>query len=87
MLWHGPGRTWRGRSREMLALALANMKNPRSVDVLIESLGDDDVAGHAVQALRKMKAKKAEPAIRPFIQHPKTWIRSEAKKALERMKE
>jgi len=75
-----------GRTREMLALALARMKNPRAVDALIESLDDEEVAGHAVMALRKMNAKKAESAMRPFTEHPKTWIRNEAKRALEKMK-
>ncbi|TME54493.1 MAG: HEAT repeat domain-containing protein [Chloroflexi bacterium] len=71
-----------GRAREMLALALGNMKTPRAVDVLIESLQDPELAGHAVKALGKLKAKKAESAIRPFTSHEKAWVRAEAKKAL-----
>jgi hypothetical protein len=71
-----------GRAREMLALALANMKTPRAADVLVESLQDPVLAGHAVKALGKLKSRKAESAIRPFTTHPKAWIRAEAKKAL-----
>ena len=71
-----------GRAREMLALALSNMKTPRAVDVLIEALHDPVLAGHAIKALGKLKSRKAESAIRPFTTHPKAWIRAEAKKAL-----
>ena len=71
-----------GLAREMLAVALANMKTPRAVDVLIESLGDPELAGHAVKALGKLRSKRAESAIRPLADHPRAWIRTEAKKAL-----
>jgi HEAT repeat protein len=72
-----------GRAREMLALALANMKTPRAADVLVAALQDPVLAGHAVKALGKLKSKRAESAIRPFTNHPKAWIRAEAKKALK----
>jgi hypothetical protein len=72
-----------GRAREMLALALANMKTPRAADVLVGSLQDPVLAGHAVKALGKLKSKTAESAIRPFTNHPKAWIRARAKKALK----
>ena len=74
-----------GKAREMLAVALGNMKDPRAVDVLIELLEDDEVAGHALIALRKLKAEKARPHIERFLNHPKTWVRNEAKKALEKL--
>jgi len=74
-----------GRAREMLALALANMKDPRAVDVLIELLGDEEVAGHALSALRKLKAKKARSRIEQFLDHPKAWIRKEARRALSKI--
>jgi hypothetical protein len=71
-----------GRSREMLALALANMRTPRAVDVLIASLRDPDIAGHAIKALGKLKARRAYGAIEPFVNDEKSWVRAEAKKAL-----
>ncbi|MBM3235948.1 HEAT repeat domain-containing protein [Candidatus Poribacteria bacterium] len=74
------------QAREMLILALTNMKNPRAVDVLIEFLKDEEVAGHAIMALGKLKATKAEKAIEPFLGHQKTWIRKEASKALAKIK-
>lgn len=75
------------RAREMVVLALAKMKNPQAVDVLIELLDDEEVAGNAVWALRKLgaKAAKARPYIEPFLTHPETWIRNEAKRAIAKM--
>lgn len=76
-----------GRAREMLAVALANMRNPQAIDVLIELLDDEDIAGHALLALRKLgkKAATARPHIERFLNHPKTWIRKEAQRALAKM--
>jgi HEAT repeat protein len=61
------------------------MKNRRAEDVLIDLLDDDEVAGHAIIALRKLKSKKAYPAIKRFLTHPKAWVRNEAKKALAKV--
>ena len=74
-----------GQAREMLMLALANMKHPRAVDVLIELLKDEEVAGHAIMALGKLKAAKAQKAIEVFLDHQKTWIRKEASRALSKI--
>jgi hypothetical protein len=72
-----------GRDREMLALALANMRDERAVDVLIKLLDDDELVGHSIAALRKLKAKKAESHIEKYLSHPRTWVRIEAKKTLK----
>jgi hypothetical protein len=71
-----------GRSREMLAVSLGNMKNPYAQEVLLELLDDEEVAGHAIMALGKLKSKKARPTIERFLTHKKSWIRQEAKRAL-----
>jgi hypothetical protein len=71
-----------GRGREMVVLALKNMKNPKAVPLLISLLDDDEVAGHAIMALRKLEAVEARERIVPFLKHPKSWFRQEAKKAL-----
>jgi HEAT repeat protein len=71
-----------GKAREMFAVALGNMSNPHATDVLMELLNDEEVAGHAVMGLGKLKARAARPAIERFLQHPKSWVRKEAKKAL-----
>jgi HEAT repeat protein len=74
-----------GKAREMLALALGNMKNPAAVDVLIKLLNDDEVAGHALMGLGKLKAQKARPDIEKFLDHPTQWIRKEARKTLAKL--
>jgi HEAT repeat protein len=58
------------------------MKNPAAVTCLMELLGDDVVCGHAVMALGNLRAKPASERITPFLNHPKEWIRQEARKAL-----
>lgn len=71
-----------GKAREMLALALGNMKNLQASDVLIELLNDEVVFGHAIIALGRLKSRKAYLKIEKYIDHPKAWVRKEAKKAL-----
>jgi HEAT repeat protein len=63
-------------------LALGNLTHPRVVDVLVELLGDEEVAGHAVIALGKLRAPSARAALEPFLDHHKAWVRQEARKAL-----
>ena len=74
-----------GKAREMLAVALGNMKDSRAIDVLVKLLNDDEVAGHALMALGKLKAAKAKPAIERFLDHPKPWVRKEAERALRKI--
>jgi len=74
--------TRHGASREMLAVSLGNMKDPSAQDVLIGLLDDNQITGHVIIALGKLKSEKARPAIEPFVSHPKAWVRKEAKKAL-----
>jgi HEAT repeats len=76
------GRKENGKAREMFVLALARIRNPRSVEVLIKLLDDEEVAGHAVVALRKLKAPEALDHLERFTNHQQRWIRNEAKKAI-----
>lgn len=69
----------------MLAVALGNMKTPTAVDLLIELLNDDEVAGHALMALGKLKAQKARSQIERFLGCSKPWVRKEASKALAKL--
>lgn len=71
-----------GKAREMLALALGNCHDPRAVNVLIELLADEQVVGHAVMALGKLKSKAARSHIEALLKHPVDWVRAEATKAL-----
>jgi hypothetical protein len=74
-----------GRSRQMVVMALGKVKNPEAADVLIGLLDDEDVVGHAVVALGKLKAKKARSRITELLDHPEAWIRKEANEALARI--
>ena len=71
-----------GKSREMLAIALGSLKDPRATPVLIELLDDEEIAGHAISGLRKLKPKEARRHVERFLDHPRYWVREEAKKAL-----
>jgi HEAT repeat protein len=74
-----------GIARQMLASALGKMKNPKAVDVLICLLDDDDVVGHALTSLKKLKAKQAQTHIERLINHPNAWVRKVAKQALAKI--
>jgi len=74
-----------GGAREMLAVALGNMRDPRAVDLLIELLADEEVAGHALIAIGKLKARKARPHVERFLNDDKAWVRGEARRALAKI--
>jgi hypothetical protein len=71
-----------GTAREMIVLALAKIRDPRSVTTLIKLLDDQQVAGHAVRALRRLKAPQALDHLEKFTTHSESWIRNEARKAI-----
>lgn len=74
-----------GRAREMIAVALGNMTDPRAVDVLRELLADDEVAGHALIGLGRLgAAEAARDDVEPFLEHPVEWVREEARRLLAR---
>jgi HEAT repeat protein len=50
-----------GSSREMLMDALARTKDERALGALVELVDDDDVAGHAISALRRLGPKRSLP--------------------------
>lgn len=74
-----------GHAREMVVLALARVKNPQAIEILTELLDDEDMTGHALMALGRLKARDARPAIERFLHHPRPWVRKEAKKALAKL--
>ena len=82
-----------GGSREMLMDALARTKDERALDLLVELAGDDDLAGHAISALRRLGPKSSLPYLeraRPALERQAAegvWpiARSQATKALERL--
>lgn len=75
-----------GIARQMLAVALGNTSAARATAVLLDLLQDDEVAGHAVMGLAKLKTAEARPALEAMKDHPKPWIRKEVAKALSKLK-
>jgi HEAT repeat protein len=71
-----------GRAREMVVLGLARTKRPEAGDILIGLLGDPDVNGHAVKALRKLKVPGARPGLERMLDDDRAWVRKEVKSAL-----
>jgi len=71
-----------GTARQMIVYGLGRCKSEEAVDTLTSLLDDDDVAGHAIEALRKIGNTRARSAIEPFLKHPRTWWRNAAKKAI-----
>ncbi len=74
-----------GKAREMLAIALGRLSDPRGSAVLQEMLEDEQVAGHAIMALGRLGAREARAQIEKFLDDKRSWVRREAKKALERI--
>ncbi|HBO33790.1 MAG TPA: hypothetical protein DD636_03485 [Anaerolineaceae bacterium] len=72
------------QSREMFVVSLGNMKDPKVVPYLVKLLDHPDLAGHALVALNKLKAVETIEAVRRLENHPRTWIRNEAKKTVRK---
>lgn len=60
-----------GHARQMFCNALVRSRDARQVDVLIELIDDDDVAGHAIGALRRTSSGRRVPQpqrVRPKLE-------------------
>jgi hypothetical protein len=73
-----------GKAREMFAVALGNMKDPKVVPCLVNLLDDEDMTGHAIMGLSKLKAVSTIDDIRKAENHPRTWVRKEAQKTVRK---
>ena len=74
-----------GMSRQMFVAALGKVKSEKAEDVLIELLDDEEVTPHALEALGRMKSKKAREKITTLTSHSKPLIKKEAQKALKKI--
>lgn len=72
-----------GRAREMVVLGFRKSSRPEAVNILIELLRDADVSGHAVKALRKLRAPAAKQGLRTMLNDERAWVRKEARAALD----
>lgn len=72
-----------GTSRQMFVMALAKIKSRKEdiENVLIPLLDDDDITGH----VGILKSEKAREKIIPFLDHPNSYYRREAKGALKKI--
>ena len=75
-----------GADRQMIAEALGRIGDEKSVSILIESLDDDSVAGHAIEALGMIGDDSIIESIRPFTKHKIKWVKKAANKAIERIR-
>ena len=60
-----------GRSRQEFCDALVRTRDPRRIDVLIELIDDDDLAAHAIMALRQCGYRRRVPEpdrVRPKLE-------------------
>jgi hypothetical protein len=75
-----------GKGRESFTMLLGRYGGETQIPALIKLLADPEICGHAVYALRLLGATEAADSIRPFLDSPKTWVRKEAQKFLQRIK-
>jgi HEAT repeat protein len=78
-----------GVARQMPVYALPRIggKPHRDIviDVLVELLADDDVALHAISAVRRLRAPQARQALRRLLDHQSPAIRRRTRDALDRL--
>lgn len=74
-----------GLSRQMFVAALGKIKSEKVEEVLIKLLDDEEVTLHALEALGRMKSKKARDKVLILTKHSNVLIRKEAQKALKKL--
>jgi hypothetical protein len=74
-----------GKGRESFTMLLGQCGGPEQIPALIKLLGDSDVCGHAVYALRLLGASEAADSVRPFLGSQKTWVKKEALKFFQKI--
>ena len=73
-----------GTARQMIVLALGKFpQDARIFDLLVRLTNDEDVVGHAVSALARLRDPRAEQRLRELARHQKAWIRRAARKGLK----
>ncbi len=74
-----------GMARQMFVLALGKLDAQESIPVLIELLEQEDVAGHAAQALGSLRAVAARSELQKLTIQGKPWVRKAAAKAISQI--
>lgn len=73
-----------GKGRQTFALLIGELKCDLMKDDIKMLLNDKDVYGHLIISLRKLKIKGFEEKMKTIINSEKGWIKSEAKKYLDK---
>lgn len=74
-----------GRGRESFAMLLGRYGGPKRKPTLVALLDDPEICGHAIYALRLLGIKGAERQAEKLLDSPRAWIRTEARKYLEKV--
>jgi muconolactone delta-isomerase len=78
--------TRHGRARQMLIPMLWRVKSERAREVVLHSLDDEEVALHAMSALRRMVGnEEAREHIAPLADHPSALVARAARQTLRRI--
>ena len=72
------------RGRQSFVMLLGKTKYRDCAGALIPLLDDEDVNGHVIDTLYKMRAAGYTALITPFLNHPQTWIRNAAEKYIQK---
>jgi HEAT repeats len=74
-----------GMARQMLVLGLGRFRSPEAEEAAVELLNDEDVKLHAIDALAKMKSKRALFELEKLMTDKRAAIRKEARKAITKI--
>ena len=72
-----------GKGRESWVMLLGQYGSAERVPVLLRLLEDPEVLGHALYALRRLRAPEGRVAAERLLEAPRAWIRQEARKYLK----
>lgn len=72
------------RGRQSFVMLLGKVKYREQAHALIPLLEDEDVNGHVIDTLYKMRANGYASLIAAFLTHKQTWIRNTAKKYVQK---
>ena len=75
------------RGRQSFVMLLGKTKYCEYANALVPLLQDDDVNGHVIDTLYKMRANGYVELITPFLKHRQTWIRNIAKKYVQKFED
>ena len=72
------------RGRQSFVMLLGKKKFLPWAEQMAVLLPDEDIDGHIISTLYKMGASQFAEYIKPYANHPITWIRNEAKRYIQK---